>query len=359
LLLVISIFRKRETRGIHLSALPKVSLLISAYNEEKVIEDKVRNSLSLNYPRGLLEIIIVSDGSIDRTEEIVRQYTDRGVTLQSYPGRLGKTACLNKAVQLAKGDIVVFSDANSNYNADAVEELVKHFSDEKIGFVTGHTKYVASTDEEKVLPIGIYSRIEKLTKMLESKISTCVGADGAIFAIRKGLYRPLNDSDINDFVIPLSVIRQGFRGVIEEKAFCIEKAAEGAKSEYNRQVRITNRTIRAISQNADMLNPLKYGFFSFELLSHKLLKLFSPYYVIALFMTNVFLIYYGTFYFMIFIGQMLFCTLAALGYLEKRSGIISQMISLAETFTMANLAILMGWLRFFKGENIVTWIKAR
>lgn len=359
LLLVIAMFRKRETRGIDFSAFQKVSLIISAYNEEKVIKNKIQNSLSLNYPGELLEIIIISDGSTDRTEEIVSQYSDRGVILKSYPGRLGKTACLNKAVQLAKGDIVVFSDANSQYDAGAVKELVRHFSDEEIGFVTGHTRYVAATDEEKVLPIGIYSQIEKLIKKLESKVSSCVGADGAIFAIRKKLYQPLSDYDINDYVIPMQIIRQGYRGVIEEKAFCVEKAAEGSRGEYDRQVRITNRTIRAIFKNADMLNPLKYGFIAFELFSHKLLKYLSPFFVITLFVSNAFLINNGAFYIVTFIGQICFYALAALGYTGKCKKGIPVLISFSETFTITNLAMLMGWMRYVEGDTFTTWTKVR
>jgi cellulose synthase/poly-beta-1,6-N-acetylglucosamine synthase-like glycosyltransferase len=359
LLFFISIFFKSESSSETLKELPSVSLLISVYNEEKVIGDKIENSLALNYPGELLEIVVISDSSDDRTDEIVSRCVDRGVILRSYPGRIGKTACLNKAVPIAKGDIIVFSDANSKYERNAIRELVKHFSDERIGFVTGHTQYVSETDREKVLPIGVYSRIERLTKKLESVISSCIGADGAIFAIRKELYEPLSDSDINDFVIPLQIIRKGFRGVIEEKAICVEETAKGTKGEYDRQVRITNRTIRALFQNADMLNPLKYGFFSFELFSHKLLKFLTPYFVIALFTANIFLLIDGTFYLMTFIGQILFYSLAALGYIRKYRKGISKLIFFSETFAMANLAILMGWMNFIKGETFVTWTKDR
>lgn len=358
-LLLISRFWKQKTSKGFSNELPRVTLLISAYNEEKVIGDKIENSLLLDYPKELLEIIIISDGSDDRTEDKVRSYADRGVIYQSYPGRIGKTACLNKAVPLAKGDFIVFSDANSKYDSQAVRELVKHFYDEKIGFVTGHTRYVSAADDDKVLPIGIYSRIETLTKKLESEISSCVGADGAIFAIRKELYLPLSDSDINDFVIPLQIIRQGFRGVIEEKAFCTEETAKDAKGEYDRQVRITNRTIRAIFKNADMLNPFKYGFFAFELFSHKLLKFLSPCFVLTLFVSNALLINQGTFYLITFIGQILFYTLAIFGYFAQHRNQISRVISFSETFTMTNLAMMMGWMTYLMGDTFTAWTKVR
>jgi len=358
-LYVLAAFCRRSDRHCTPGTLPTVSLLISAYNEEKVIEDKLMNALSLNYPRELLEITVVSDGSTDRTEEIVGLYSDRGVKLLSCAGRLGKTACLNKAIHAATGELVVFSDANSQYDPDALRELVKHFTDEKMGYVTGYTRYTTSTGGETVLPIGMYTRMEKLTKTLESKISSCVGADGAIFAIRKSLYQPLDDSDINDFVIPLNIVRQGFRGVLEEKAFCAEKAAEGPKGEYRRQVRITNRTIRAVFANADLLNPLRHGFFAYALFSHKLLKLLTPYFLSALFVTNALLVQKGAFYLWVFIGQFLFYALAALGYAGIRGGMLERLVSLAETFVTTNLAIFVGWLLYFRGETIVTWSKAR
>ena len=359
MLFPIAMFIKREKCNDKKDELPNVSLIISAYNEEKVIEEKLENSLQLDYPKNMLEIMVISDGSDDMTEDIVRKYTDRGVTLKRYQGRIGKTACLNNAVPQAKGDVIVFSDANSKYDRYAIRELVKHFSDPSVGYVTGHTAYIESKYEEKVLPIGIYSQIEKRTKVLESKIYSCVGADGAIFAIRKNLYRPLKDFDINDFVIPLQIVRQGFRGVIEEKALCIEKAAEGPRVEYDRQVRITNRTIRAVLNNAEMLNPIKYGFYSLELISHKVFKLLSPYFAIAFFMSNAFLIQHATFYLIVFIGQLSFYTIAAIGYYEKRFRKISTLISLAVTFVMVNMAIFMGWVRYFKGDTYVTWSNRR
>jgi cellulose synthase/poly-beta-1,6-N-acetylglucosamine synthase-like glycosyltransferase len=228
-----------------------------------------------------------------------------------------------------------------------------------MGFVTGHTQYVSERDGEKLLPIGIYSRIEKLTKKLESEIGSCVGADGAIFAIRKELYQPLNDFDINDLVIPLEIIKQGFRGIIEEYAFCFEKAAEGITEEYRRQVRITSRTIKSVFQKANMLNPLKYGFFSFELFSHKLLRFLVPYLLIALFASNVILLHSGIFYRVTFVGQILFYCLALFRCIGRHRNGVLRSISFAETFVVANFGILMGWVSFIRGESFVTWTKTR
>jgi len=222
---------------------PTVSLIISAYNEEDVIEEKILNSLSLEYPKELFEIIVVSDDSTDRTDEITARYSKDGAILKNYKGRIGKTSCLNRAVPEAKGEIIVFSDANSIYNNKAIRNLIKHFKDTSIGFVTGRTKYVSQYGNSVAESTNLYTKLELITKSLESKIFSCVGADGAIFAIRKMLFNSLKDYDINDFVIPLNIIKQGYRGLLDRDAFCIEKTARDSEGEFNRQVRISCRTI--------------------------------------------------------------------------------------------------------------------
>jgi cellulose synthase/poly-beta-1,6-N-acetylglucosamine synthase-like glycosyltransferase len=334
---------------------PSVSLLISAYNEEKVIEDKILNSLSLNYPKELLEIVILSDGSEDNTDDIVSHYKKDGVLLRRYEGRIGKTACLNDAVSMCKSEIVIFSDANSRYDKDAVLHLVKHFVDSKIGLVTGHTIYNSKNSKEVSKSIKFYSKIEKITKKYESAISSCVGADGAIFAIRRKLYRKLNDSDINDLILPLHVVRQGYRSILEEKAFCIEEISKTISDEGRRQSRITNRTLRALFNNFDLFNPLKYGIFSFELFAHKLLKFIIPHLLIVLFLINIFLTKIGWAYAIIFAMQIAFYSLAIMGLYSSKKNKKASFVAIPMTFTMSNYAILYGWLTFFKGQTYTTW----
>jgi len=340
---------------------PKVSLLISAYNEEGAIEEKVRNSLELNYPRDLLEIVVISDGSDDNTNKIVESYEADNVVLRYYEGRIGKTACLNRTVPLSSGDIIVFSDANSLYDKSSIIELVKNFQNEKVGFVTGHTKYSLAEGSEVLKSIGLYSMIEKITKILESKIGSCVGADGAIFAIRKKLYDALNDYDINDFVIPLNVIKKGYRGILEEKAFCIEGAAKDSSGEFNRQARITNRTIRALFNNLTMFNAMKYGIFSFELISHKLIKYLVPLFLVTIFVANLFLIGEGSFYILSLLAQIVFyfLSLFAFEYSGKYLKYIARIVALARTFTTVNMAIVLGWIQYFSGKTYTTWTTSR
>jgi cellulose synthase/poly-beta-1,6-N-acetylglucosamine synthase-like glycosyltransferase len=344
---------RRHTRDD--SFLPSVSLLISAYNEEGIIEDKIVNALSLQYPKELLDIIVISDGSDDRTNEIVKRFAPKGVALHYYEGRLGKTTCLNRSVPASRGEIVVFSDANSMYDRDAVKHLVANFADERIGFVTGYTRYAADASGGIVTSIGIYAAIEKFTKMAESVVNSCVGADGAIFAIRKKLYTPLRSADINDFVIPLMVIRQGFRGVLEEGAFCVEKTVEDQRGEVKRQIRITNRTLRAIFRNRGLFNPIVYGLFPFELFSHKVAKFLSPFFALILVFCTLALTGAGTGYLLFLAAQLIFLLFAWLGYSAGGEGVLSKVSSICRTFVTMNLAIAGGWIQFLRGETYTTW----
>jgi cellulose synthase/poly-beta-1,6-N-acetylglucosamine synthase-like glycosyltransferase len=339
----------------HENKLPPVTLLVSAYNEETVMGEKIHNALSLDYPRELLEVVVVSDGSNDGTTSVVSSFADKGVVLRHYEGRIGKTACLNRAVPLATGEIIVFSDANSTYDRSALNALVHPFEDSRVGFVTGWTQYGSSRDKSALNSLGLYSRLELITKELESRIGSCVGADGAIFAIRKALYQPLKDYDINDFVIPLTINAQGYRGVLEKKAICYENDAGGTKGEFFRQVRITNRTLRALNNHRQLLNPLKFGFLAFAIFSHKLCKFVVPYFLMVLLVTNFFLIKEKNFYLMVLMGQILFYTGASISSLLPKSGFLTRFSEAAKAFVMVNAAILLAWAKFFQGETYTTW----
>lgn len=350
---VLSAFSYRRQLEAETFHKPTVTLLISAYNEQSVIKAKIQNSLALDYPRHLLEIIVISDGSTDGTDDIVADYANHGVQLRRFEGRIGKTACLNNAVPLAKGEVIVFSDANSQYDKDALWRLMRRLVDHRVGFVSGRTTYRASN--VNTASISLYSKLEVLTKILESRIGSCIGADGAIFAIRKDLFRPLRSSDINDFVIPLSIIERGFQGKLASDAFCVEAAAGSIKDEFKRQVRITTRTIRAIFSYSNLFNPLKYGLISFELLSHKLFKLLGPLFLLLLFVTSLALTATEPLYSVACTAQVFFYLMAGLYHSHISLPGLSKIMSPAHTFTMVNIAILMGWIQYFRGETYMSW----
>lgn len=354
---LLSKFRKVRERGdAGLGAhLPSVTVIVSAYNEEAVIGEKIKNALALDYPLELLEIVVVSDGSSDRTREIVLEFANRGVVLRHYEGRIGKTACLNRALPLATGRIVVFSDANSTYERGALRALLGPFGDDTVGFVTGWTRYGSGENASAADSLGIYSKLELMTKELESRLGSCIGADGAIFAIRKELYLPLRDYDINDFVIPLSINQQGYRGILQREAICLEKDAGSSKGEFHRQVRITNRTIRAIMNYRQLLNPFKFGVLSFHLFSHKVCKFLVPIFMVALFASNLLLAERGGFFLMTLIAQAVFYIGAGAAAFSTKTVPLSRMADVARTFVLVNAAIALAWVKYFQGETYTTW----
>ena len=335
--------------------LPPVTMIVSAFNEEKVLREKLENALSLDYPRDLLEIVVASDGSSDRTCEIAVEFADRGVVLRHYEGRIGKTACLNQALPLATGHIIVFSDANSVYEPGALRALVLPFRDNTVGFVTGWTRYGSGEDGSTADSLGIYSRLELLTKELESHLASCIGADGAIFAIRKELYLPLKSYDINDFVIPLSINQQGYRGILRPDAICFEKDAGSPKGEFHRQVRITSRTIRAIMNYRQLLNPFKFGLLSFELFSHKVCRFLVPVFLLALLASSLLLAEREGFYLAALIGQVVFYVGAGAAAFVSSTGLLSRIADTARTFVVVNAAIALAWIKYFQGETFTTW----
>jgi len=353
LLWIAALFVKREKID-GVDFLPTVSLLISVYNEEQVIEEKIHNSLKLDYPSELLEIIVISDGSTDNTNQIVKFYNQNGIILQHYEGRIGKTACLNLAIPKCTGMIIIFSDANSMYEKGAVRQLVRHFHKDTIGLVTGRTKYLMKTDNVTMESTSLYTKLEVLTKRFESRIGSCIGADGAIFAIRKILYSPLASYDINDFVIPLTVIEKGYRAVLEEQAFCFENTAEESKGEFNRQVRITNRTLRAIFNHRQLLNPFRYPVITFELVSHKVLKFLTPLLLAAIFVTSMLLMQMSI-VFIIFSFLQLFVYGTILMQHKTKYKISNRLFTLVSSFIMVSAAYLMGWMKYFSGETFSTW----
>ena len=330
-----------------------VSMIISVYNEEKVIRAKIENAFALNYPMHLLEIIVSSDGSTDKTHDIVNQFDDPRLVLKRFE-RLGKTECLNRVVPGANGNIILFTDANSMFPPDLLTQLTRNFSDPDIGLVTGWTKYVMPGGGQEVT--GMYAKLEKVTKYWESLIASCVGADGAVFAIRKSLYQPLGADDINDFIIPLNVVRQQRRAVLDPSVFCSEEAADSDRKAYQRQVRITTRTLWAIRRNLTLLSFSKYGFFSFFMLSHKILRLAAPFFFIAALLLNIALMGSVWLFNLTFVCFILFF---ALGLINRVGLSDNKLASICKFFLITFKAQLIGWFRMAVGIRDKTWTPQR
>jgi cellulose synthase/poly-beta-1,6-N-acetylglucosamine synthase-like glycosyltransferase len=251
---------------------PTLSFVISAYNEADVIRAKLENTLAIDYPADRREIVVISDCSDDGTDEIVGEFATRGVRLLRQAERRGKTAGLNHSVPLLTGEIVVFSDANAMYEPDALRKLVRNFADAKVGYVTGEARYLLDGQAVADASERAYWGYEMELKRRETLIGSMVGGDGAIYAIRRALWRTLPEDAINDFLNPLQIVEAGWRGVYEPEAVCYEETSGGFKSEYKRRVRIVSRSWRAVFQAPGVLNPFRVGLFSWCLISHKVLR---------------------------------------------------------------------------------------
>ncbi len=271
---------------VHGSACPSVTLVISAFNEAAVIREKLLNALSLDYPPEQLDVMVISDASSDATDDIVREFTGPRVSLCRQEERLGKSAGLTRFCPQATGEILVFTDANSIFETDALRNLVRHFDDPDVGYAVGCQLYStdnvgASADSENV-----YWSIELKLKEWESRVSSVVGADGAIYALRKELFEPLAPEDINDFVLPLKVVGKGYRGVFDRQAVCYEEAAPSFRGEFRRKYRIVNRSLRAVTKVPAVFNPFRVGWFAFQLIAHKVLRWLGPVFLATMLITS-------------------------------------------------------------------------
>jgi cellulose synthase/poly-beta-1,6-N-acetylglucosamine synthase-like glycosyltransferase len=370
---ILSIFIKKPILKDDIT--PLVSLAISVYNEEDIIEKKIENSIELDYPDDLLEFVVISDGSTDRTNEIIQDFAEKDSRIKTciLEKNRGKSAALNECVPNLNGEIVLFSDANSFYPKDLIKKIVRPFKDDRVGLVTGWTKYSSWADGRETEAVSIYSKLEMKTKSLESKIGSCVGADGAVFAIRKELYEQLNPEDINDLVIPFKIIGQKKRCLLEKQAYCREETAGDLQGEHSRQVRITNRTLRAIFSNVYLFNSGRFGLFSFQLFSHKFLKLMGPFFLSLLILTNCIIAFQGGLYLILLLTQIFVYFLAFLGYkLNKRNELNKlnerlkpnkpkqlnkpyMLFSLPYSFLLVNISIMQGWFLYLSGETYTKW----
>ena len=335
--------------------LPLVSIVISAYNEATTIAEKLENILSLDYPREKLEVVIASDGSTDATDSIVEQYQARGVKLLSLPHQ-GKSVALNTAVTAAKGDILVFSDANSLYKADAIRALVRPFSDPRVGGVAGNQVYKkevagGSSDGERA-----YWNFDRMLKRFQGKSGNTLAATGAIYAIRRNLFRPIPDGVSDDFVTSTGVIVQGYRLVFAPDAIAYEPVAATTQAEFGRKVRVIMRSWRAFAHRRELLNPFRYRFYAIQFFSHKIMRYLVVFPLILLFFVSLFLWNYGLIYQLATIAQVAFYSLAALGLFlnESRLG-QKKVFAIPFYFCMVNAASLVAAIKAVRGEQIKHW----
>ncbi len=329
---------------------PPVSIVVPAYNEEAVIEAKLRNILSLDYPRDNLDVIVVSDGSSDRTNDIVTAF-GHGVKLIVQPVRSGKPAALNTGIAQAAGELVILTDANTLYDPAAVRKLVRHFADGRVGVVCG---------ELKLTPAGSYHTekrywdYERLLKFLENKIGAVLGANGAIYAIRRSCYRPIpNETWVDDFVIAMKIREAGFRIVYDTEAVAFEETARSVEAEFVRKARIGAGNFQALSLTWRLLNPLR-GVVAFSYWSHKVLRWFAPFFMMAALVANVFLIG-RPFYQLTFALQAAMYGAGIAGHFTRNKPGVLRVLSLPYYFVFMNAAMMVGFLRWLTNRQRATW----
>lgn len=335
---------------------PPVSIIIAAYNEQNDIGAKLNNMLALDYPADKLEIIVASDGSDDDTNTIVAGYADRGVKLLALP-RQGKAGALNSAVAAAGGDILVFSDANSIFNEGALRALVAPFADETVGGVAGNQRYlpksatVTGSDGEQS-----YWNFDRRMKQSQSKAGNAISATGAIYAIRRSLFRTVPVGVTDDFVTSTAVIAQGYRLVFAPAAVAYEPVAGSGDREFGRKVRIMTRGLRAVLVMRELLNPFRYGFYALQLFSHKVVRrlMFVP--LAALLLVNPFLWNHGLFYQVMMVLQIAFYGFALIGWrlADTRLGSL-KLFSIPYFFCLIYAAAFVATLNILRGRTIDRW----
>ena len=270
--------------------LPEVTILIAAYNEEQVIEDKIKNTLALDYPQDRLTVFIVTDGSTDNTPQIVKKF--HAVKLFHEPQRKGKIHAVNRVMKWVSTPIVIFSDANTTVNREGVRNIVRHYQDETVGGVAGEKRiFKKSEDNASGSGEGLYWKYESFLKKKDSDVYSVVGAAGELFSIRTALYQePEDNIIIEDFYLSLRIAARGYRFIYEPDAYAMETASASVEEEWKRKVRICAGGFQAMGKLKELLNPFTYGILSFQYISHRVLRwTLAPFFLPIVFLSSVWL----------------------------------------------------------------------
>jgi cellulose synthase/poly-beta-1,6-N-acetylglucosamine synthase-like glycosyltransferase len=334
---------------------PSATFVICCYNEQDVIASKIENTLSLDYPADRIEVLVMSNGSTDRTNEIVRGFTDPRVRLVALETP-GKMLALNEGAKQAKGDLLVISDADFFLDHHTLRLMARKFADPAVGGVCGARRSGMkrggdATGEGE----GLYARWDKAQKALESRIGSVFAADGLLYALRRELYVPItNPGQADDITVSVQIPLRGHRLLYEPDATAWEEGTVEAKSEFRRKVRITNRSIRALLSIGGRL--LTSGFYSVELLSHKLVRHFIPVFLIPLFLSNLVLAFTSPLYAVLLGGQVAVYSLGAIGAMlrETKAG-RWKVFAVPYYFCFVNTAALFGVMKLFGGQQTHSW----
>ena len=343
---------------------PEVTLIIAFYNEEDFIEKKIQNTLSLNYPSGKIKSIWIDDGSRCACERIFARHPE--ITLIRQAERRGKSAAINRGMQAAETEIVVFSDANAMLAPESLRELVYGFRDPEVGCVAGEKRFRGNTvDNAAGRGESAYWRYESSIKKMEARIGSTISATGEFFAVRRRLFTPVpEDSLTEDFVISTRIAMRGYKIDYCPQAYAVETASANAREEWKRKTRIAAGALQSLIRNPGMLNPFKRPLFSFQYASHKFLRtFFVPFFVAALVPLNWLIVertgsFFGACAFVLYL-QFAFHAAAVIGFMLEKCGRSFPVFSLPFYFDMTNLACIVGFYNYFTGKQSVKWKKAK
>jgi len=328
------------------------TIVVAAHNEVRHIASTVRNKLTQAYPPRLIDVVVISDGSTDGTDEAISELNDPRVTLLRQELRQGKTAALNRGVAAARGDILVFSDANSHYEPDAVARLLAPFADPSVGYVTGRLVYEDPGETAVGGGSGMYMRYENWLRRLETRVGSVVGVNGGIDAVRRELFQPMRPDHLPDFILPLRVVALGYRVVFEDTAVARETALGRQHDEFRMRVRVSLRALHALWEMRHLLRP-RHGLFAFQLLVHKVLRYLLFLAMLGALVASALLVGHAL-YTILFLTQAGFYALALIGWLSG-GRIRLRVVFVPFYFCLVNVAAGAALIRFLRGERQVLW----
>ncbi|MBD3749157.1 MAG: glycosyltransferase family 2 protein [Sphingobacteriales bacterium] len=342
---------------------PSVSLIIAAYNEEDIIEDKIKNCLEIDYPKSILQIIFITDGSTDHTPNIIKKNPE--VELLHEDNRAGKIAAIKRAIPSIKGEIAVFTDANTFLNTSAIKELVKHYQNPKVGAVAGEKRIMVENEADaSAAGEGFYWKYESALKKWDYELYSNVGAAGELFSIRTSLYQPVESDTINDdHMIAMRIAEKGYIIAYEPHAYAMETGSADTKEELKRKIRIAAGGIQSIVRLKKSANPFYQPILTFQYISHRVLRwILTPWLMIVVFVLNLMICIddpQNWVYQLILVGQILFYLAAIAGYLLENKKIKIKILFIPYYFAMMNYAAMAGTIRYFKGKQSAAWEKSK
>jgi cellulose synthase/poly-beta-1,6-N-acetylglucosamine synthase-like glycosyltransferase len=344
------------------SLLPRCTLVVAAYNEEHFIEDKIKNCLALKYPAGKLKFLFVTDGSTDKTADIVGRYPQ--IILLHQNGRSGKIAAVHRAMTQVDTDIVVFTDANTFLNEEALINMCRHYVDKTVGAVAGEKRVqIDESADASAAGEGFYWKYESALKKWDSELYSVVGAAGELFSVRRALYQDTEpDTILDDFMISMRIAAKGYRIIYEPQAYAIETASENVTEELKRKIRIAAGGMQSILRLKSLLNPFKHPILSFQYISHRVLRwTVTPFLLILVFALNVVLALQPgeTLFEVILFAQMFFYLLAIMGMIMEKRHIRTKALFVPYYFCVMNYAVLMGIIRYFITKQSAVWERAQ